>query len=454
MGGCSTVNFFHPRARGKRFEYPLIRIFPSRRLDKIPKRSRKGETLVEKNRVALLAPYPPIRDGIAFYSNQLSEALQSIGENVCVLTWANTSDVRADQKQVKVVKVSSPTRLSFKSSVTGALTRLSPDLVHVQYSFKRGLYGWALGEQLFPVLFTIQKLGIPIVMTIHDIWSRDDVLAKFGKNILTIPKAVAYYAYLRWVAKFLLRQVNAVIVHSKYFANLLNKEYNVNREKLFVLNHGITNYQSVDNKKAKLKIQLPTKRILLSFGVIWEGKRLEYLIEVMKHVVEEIPNIHLVIAGPPSPTNGAQYVDKLRRLTKEVGLEQHISIHAEFIEENRIPFYFSAASLVVIPYPYSTGASGVMTLAFAFERPVVASLNPLRIDELGLGNNAKGIFAPLDDPHQFAQAVIRLLRDDELYEKLKQNIKIHKIESSWKTVAIQSSKIYEKVLQSQEFGRK
>ena len=399
---------------------------------------------MDRIRVALLTPYPPIRKGIAFYAEQLSKALKSVGVRAYVLTWANASDVIANQEEIKVIKVSPPTSLGFISSVIKALSRLSPDVVHVQYSFCRGLYGWTFGEQLLPVLFTVHKFGIPLVMTIHDIWSRSDIFARFGRNIVTVPKAIAYYAYLRSVSKLIFRHANAIIVHSHYFTNLLNNEYNVAYEKLFVIKHGIPSYRILDSDTAKMMIDIKAKYVLLNFGEIWEGKGLEHLIHAMKHIVEELPNTHLIIAGPPHPVNGVQYVEKLRRLSKRMGLEQYISIYANFVKEDQIPFYFSAASLVVVPYIYSTGASGVVSLSFAFEKPVVATLNPLRTDELGLWENARGVLAPLSDSHELANAITKLLQDDELYEKLRQNIKAFKIESSWKNVAMRTSELYEK----------
>ena len=396
--------------------------------------------------VALLTPYPPIRDGIAFYAEQLSKALKNIGVNVYILTWANASDVLADKEKIKVIRISSPTSLGFKSSVIKTISNLSPDVVHVQYSFRRGLYGWALGERLLPVLFTVHRFGIPLVMTIHDIWSKSDIFARFGRNTVTIPKAIAYYTYLRSVSKFMFRHVKAIIVHSHYFANLLNSEYNVAYQKLFVIKHGVPTYQIIDSDTAKLMIDTKAKYVLLNFGVIWEGKRLEHLIHMMKYVIEDLPNTHLIIAGPPHPTNGKQYVEKLRSLSKKIGLDQHVSIHAKFIEEDQVPFYFSAASIVVVPYAYSTGVSGVARLSFAFEKPVVAGLNPMRIDELGSEENALGLLAPLGDPRGLANAIKKLLIDNELYEKLKQNIKAFKIESSWKNVATQTSEMYKKIL--------
>jgi len=407
---------------------------------------------VQRICVGLITPYPPIKDGIAFYAQQLSKALGSIGMKVCILTWANPSDVLTDQEKIKVINVSPPTKLGFRSSVIKALSRLSPDVVHVQYGFRRGLYGCTLGEQLLPVLFAVHRSGIPLVMTIHDIWSKSDIFARFGRNIVNIPKAIAYYAYLRSMSKFILRYVNAIIVHSDYFTNVLNSEYSVAYEKTFVIKHGVPNYQIIDSDTAKSMINTKAKYILLHFGMIWEGKKLEYLIQAMKHVVEELPDAHLIIAGPPHTINGIQYVEKLRSLSKIIGLEQYISIHSKFIKEDEVPLYFSAASLVVVPYIYSTGVSGVASLSFAFEKPVVAGLNRLRTDELGLGENARGILTPLSDPYELANAIITLLKDDELYEKLRQNVKAYKIKSSWKNVATQTSKIYKQVLQNTNFA--
>ena len=398
---------------------------------------------MERIRVALLTPYPPIRDGIAFYAEQLSRALKYVGVKVYVLTWANASDVLADQEEIKFIRISPPTKLGFKSSVIKTLSHLSPDVVHVQHSFRRGLYGWALGEQLLPVLFATHRFGIPLVMTIHDIWSRSDIFARFGRNIVNIPKAIAYYAYLRSLGKFMFRYANAIICHSHYFADLLNNEYKIGYEKLFMIEHGVPNCQIIDNEKARLMMNIRAKYVLLNFGDIWEAKGLDHLIRAMKYVVEELPNVHLIIAGQPYKT---QYVEKLRSLSKRIGLEEYISIHAKFIKEDQIPLYFSASSLVVAPYIYSTGVSGVVRLSFAFEKPVVATLNPQRADELGLGENARGVLAPLNNPHELANAITKLLKDDELYDVLRQNIKVFKVKNSWKNVAKQTSEIYKRVL--------
>lgn len=400
--------------------------------------------------MALLTPYPPAKDGIAYYSEQLSKAFDSIGIKVYVLTWADESDLAVNQEKVKVIKISPPTRFGFKTSMVEALSRLSPDVFHVQYSFRRGLYGRTLGEQLLPLFFAVHKSGLPIVVTVHDIWNRFDIFSRFGRNIVGMPKALAFNTYLHVLSKLMFRYADAIICHSSYFTDILENEYKIGHEKLFVVEHGVPDCQIIDNVKAKSMMNIRAKHVLLNFGTIWEAKGLEHLIQAMKHIVKEFPNVHLIIAGQPYKP---RYFEKLRSLSEKIGLEKYISIHAKFIEEDKLPIYFSASSLVVAPYIYTTGVSGVVRMAFAFEKPVVASLNPLRIDELGLRENARGIVVPLGNPHQLAAAIAKLLRDDEFYEKLRQNIKAYKIETSWKNVATRTSEIYKKVLYDRNFGK-
>jgi len=416
--------------------------------DKAP--ASREETKVRMH-VALLTPYPPARDGIAFYSEQLSNALKAIGVKVHVLTWEiDASDRIVDQERVEVIKISPPTSFGFTSSVTTALVRLCPDVVHVQYSFRRGLYGWGLGVQLLPIFFALHKLGTPLVVTVHDIWSRSDLLSRFGRNVLVMPKTISYFMYLHALSKFLFTYADAIICHSHYLEDLLNSEYKIGYGKMFVIEHGVPSCQVIDSDEAKSKMNIKAKYVLLNFGMMWEAKGLDHLVQAMKYVVEALPSVHLIIAGQPYKK---QYVEQLLNLSKRIGLEEYISIHAKFIKEDQVPLYFSASSLVITPYIYSTGVSGVIRLAFAFEKPVVATLNPLRAEELGVDQNARGVLASLDNPRELARAITKLLKNGELYEELKQNVKVFKIKNDWKNIAKQTSEIYRRVLQTSSHRR-
>lgn len=396
---------------------------------------------MRKLSVALLTPYPPIRDGIASYALQLSKGLDSIGVNVFVLTWAECKGSFEDQERIRVLNIASPTKLEFISSVTRALSNLSPDVFHVQYGFRRDLYGQTLGEQLLPLLYVVHNRHIPIVMTVHDMWSKSDVLVRFGKDTQGKLKAIFYSNYLNILSKFVFRYTDAVIVHSSYFTDLLTNEYGVRSEKLFITRHGIRNYEPVDTQAAKSALGIRSKHVLLHLGVLYEGKRLDRLIHAMKYVVAELPDARLIIAGSPVERNGEKYVESLRDLSKRLGIEQYVDIRAGYVKDDQLPLYFSAATLVLVPYAYNTGASGLVNMSFGFEKPVISSFSPLRIDELGR-DHAGGIAIPMNEPVSFAKAILNLLKNQGQYENLKRNTKVIKLQSSWANVAARTSEIY------------
>ena len=66
--------------------------------------------------------------------------------------------------------------------------------------------------------------------------------------------------------------------------------------------------------------------------------------------------------------NGVQY----KELERELGLEGKIAWHTDFIPDERVRLYFSAADLIVQPYKSAT-QSGVTQIAYHFERPMLVT---------------------------------------------------------------------------------
>jgi glycosyltransferase involved in cell wall biosynthesis len=396
-------------------------------------------------RVSLLTPYPPVIDGIAFYSRELSKALSAVGLNVYIATWLSGSNDVELKGNVKIVRIEAPTKFGFFPSAIRELLGLSPDIVHVQYGFRRGVYGRTLGEQLLPILYALHGCNLPVVFTMHDIWNRHDLFARYSKGGFSFPQAVAYHAYLHILCGLMVRYADAIVVHSDFFARVLNQEYHVMSKKLFVIRHGVPEVEAVSSGKARSTIGVDSD-VLLYFGVIYAGKGIEHLIYAMRYVLDELPNAHLVIAGSPHPIGGVEYVKKLQGISRSLGLERNVSIFARYVEEDEVPVYFSAASIVIVPNIYDAGVSGVINLAFAFEKPVIASSSPLRIDELGAGENIRGTVAQLRDPRALARAAVDLLKNDRLREKMISNARLYRIENSWRNMAERTSKMYEQTI--------
>jgi glycosyltransferase involved in cell wall biosynthesis len=87
----------------------------------------------------------------------------------------------------------------------------------------------------------------------------------------------------------------------------------------------------------------------------------------------------------------------------------------EFIPDERVARHFGESSVVVLPY-VDASQSGVVPIAYSFNRPVVAtSVGGLpSVVEHGV----TGLLVPPRDARALADALVMLLEDDELRHKM------------------------------------
>jgi len=126
--------------------------------------------------------------------------------------------------------------------------------------------------------------------------------------------------------------------------------------------------QAVPQDKARKELNLPEdKTVLLFFGFIRDYKGLDVLMKAYAEARKQHADLLLVVAGE-FYNNAQQYTD----LEKQLGLEGSIAWHTDFIPDERVRYYFSAADLIVQPYKTAT-QSGVTQIAYHFEKPMLVT---------------------------------------------------------------------------------
>ena len=126
--------------------------------------------------------------------------------------------------------------------------------------------------------------------------------------------------------------------------------------------------ESVPILEARKTLGLPEDRtILLFFGFIRDYKGLDLLMRAYAKARQQHPELLLVVAGE-FYNNAQQYSD----LERELNLEGTIAWHTDFIPDERVRLYFSAADLIVQPYKTAT-QSGVTQIAYHFEKPMLVT---------------------------------------------------------------------------------
>lgn len=123
--------------------------------------------------------------------------------------------------------------------------------------------------------------------------------------------------------------------------------------------------EPIDKEKAKSRLGL-SGNTLLFFGLIRRYKGLPRLLEAMPLVLQKVDCTLLVV--------GEFYEgkDHCLNLINDLSLASNVRIIDRFIPDDEVSLYFSAADLVILPYESAT-QSGIVPIAYAFERPVVVT---------------------------------------------------------------------------------
>ena len=186
--------------------------------------------------------------------------------------------------------------------------------------------------------------------------------------------------------------------------------------------------QAVAKAEARQALNLPQdKTILLFFGFIRDYKGLDLLMRAYAKTIHQTSNIQhplLVVAGE-FYNNGQLYKD----LEKELQLEGTIAWRTDFIPDDKVRYYFSAADLIVQPYKSAT-QSGVTQIAYHFNKPMLVT-NVGGLAEI-VPDGKVGYVCPVDED-AIAKALTDFasLIDAEREERFQKNIQSEKQKYAW-----------------------
>jgi glycosyltransferase involved in cell wall biosynthesis len=156
----------------------------------------------------------------------------------------------------------------------------------------------------------------------------------------------------------------------------------------------------IEKEAAALK-QRFGPRLLLFVGRLIYYKGVQYLIEAMKSI-----DANLLIVGQ-GPLDA-----ELKKLAASAGVGSKIHF-AGRVDASRLPAYYHAAEIFVLPSTASSEAFGFVQLeAHACGRPVVSTNLPTGVPYANL-HGVTGLIVPPADSAALAQAVNELLGDDE-----------------------------------------
>ncbi len=186
----------------------------------------------------------------------------------------------------------------------------------------------------------------------------------------------------------------------------------------------------------------------LFIGRLVGVKGVDKLIMAMPQILEEIPNLKLVIVG----IGNMQMF--LETLVEKTNLQDSVKFRFDFIPENLRVAHYAACDVAVFPSIYEP--FGIVALeAMSMEKPVVVGatgISGMRETVISDGKNKCGFHVNPNDPKNIAEGIIAVFRDPAQRAQMGQNgRKRAKKEFSWDIATEKTIQLYEELMESKNY---
>lgn len=290
--------------------------------------------------------------GMSVYLLGLANELGKIGHSVDIYTRChkeNDEGIIWVNKNIRIIHLKINNKLDhYKGAVIfgGVIsqyikrTRLNYHLFHAHYFFS-GVTCLALSK----------KINLPVVITFHTLAAMKDLYGGIKDE------------KRRQTEIEIAQKVNGIISSTELEKDELVKLYKVPAKKISVVSPGVNFnlFKRRDKAKSRNMLNLDYhKDIILFVGRIDPIKGIEFLIEAVAYLVNKIPEFEdnfrvLLIGGDVKSKNFWQHpeVKKIKNLIIEKKLECCVKFLGSR-PHNILPFYYSAADVVVAPSVYES----------------------------------------------------------------------------------------------------
>lgn len=305
-------------------------------------------------KIAMIGPVHPYKGGIAHYTDLLCRALREDGNEVQLYTFKFQYPKLLYKKPQKDMKSSgfgtNDTDFCIHTlnpfnwiKVAGRIKKQKPELIILQW--------WH--PYFAPCFWSICKLlrREKILFVCHNVFPHE----RFPLD--------------RLLTKWTLGCGRYFITQSKMDArDLLSVKHDAVYRVTPHPTYGMFCRQGMSMSKAREQLKIDQgQRVLLFFGFVRKYKGLQYLLEAMKLLKEKDFKVQLWVVGDFGEDKD-EYVEQIRRFE----IEDQVQMVEGYVPDDEVEKYFAASDLVVLPYLSAT-QSGIVQIAFGFEKPVLVT---------------------------------------------------------------------------------
>jgi len=280
-------------------------------------------------------------------------------------------------------------------------------------------------------LLQLQKLGIPIVCTVHHpITSDRDIALASAKKFTQRLLIRRWHSFLR-MQKKVIRHLNHVVTVSKRSRIDIATAFGVSRSNLTVVYNGI----DTDEFRPIPEISRKPFRIMATASADTPLKGLDYLLQAVAKLTDLYPELDLLVVGKLKEDGESH------NLIKQLGIESRLKF-VSGIDTEQLVRYYAEAAIVVVPSVYE-GFGLPAGEAMASGVPVIATEGGALPEVVG----DAGILVPVKDSDAIAGAIQDLLNNPATRIRIGQagRERITRM-FSWEIAAQLMTRYYRKVL--------
>jgi glycosyltransferase involved in cell wall biosynthesis len=256
--------------------------------------------------IVYVSTFPPRECGIATFTQDLMNVFDDMYKpreeaKVVAMNLDELSFYEYDKKKV-IYQIPQSCSEKYEKAANYLNSLEQVALVHIQHEF--GIFGESYGKNLILLLRNLKK---PTIITFHT------ALPNPNPELKDIVSAINNH-------------VQKIIVMTEMSKQIIINEYGIDSSKISVIPHGIHPVNFSDGANSRSDLGLSKKTIISTFGLLSQGKGIEYGIEAMVEVVKKDPTAVYLIIGATHPVvlknDGEIYRNSLNKLEKILEIKE------------------------------------------------------------------------------------------------------------------------------------
>ncbi len=367
---------------------------------------------MKKLKIAQVTPYYyPSIGGVSGVAKYISEELVRRGHQVDVITAHRDHKERPKLQapkfeiinNVNVYRYKSILNIGHMSYMPGLFTHFIKhkyDVIHY-HSYRHPLCD-------FSAFFGKIQKAVNVLHSHGPFFERGEI-PKF--------KHFLYDTYDKIASKTTLKWTHKIIAFNDYEINNYMRLIN-SREKIELIYNAANpeSFERYDSKSFIEKYGLNNKKLFLCVGILNASKRQDLLIEALPIIVKEVPDAFLILIGPDGGL-----LEIINQKAKSLNMTSYFKYLGPMNDLEKNQAYEAAQLFTLVSdkdaYPL------VIAEAMAHHLPVVAT--DARGPKDMIHNGVDGFVVPKRDVLAIADAIIKLLKNDELRKKMGENARIN-----------------------------